>query len=111
MCGVWGICQHTEDIPYCSNHLLFFLFLLHIQFTQHSITMGDGKARTTLQQASDRISAIANTITGRPTHNFPEFDQLAKVEGQPQGCIWGHFDKDGKKDEVGSETSRYISFV
>ncbi|KAF1970620.1 hypothetical protein BU23DRAFT_581956 [Bimuria novae-zelandiae CBS 107.79] len=33
---------------------------------------------------------------------FPAFDDLPKVEGEPQGCIWGLFDKDGKKDECGT---------
>lgn len=32
----------------------------------------------------------------------PDFDELPKVEGQPQGCAWGLFDKDGKKDLFGT---------
>jgi hypothetical protein len=32
----------------------------------------------------------------------PDFDNLPKVEGQPQGCAWGVFDKDGKKDVFGT---------
>lgn len=36
-------------------------------------------------------------------HHFPAFDEAPKVEGEPQGCLWGHFDKDGKKDEIGSQ--------
>lgn len=63
----------------------------------------EGKSRTTLQAAGDRLGALAATLTGRPVHNFPAFDNLPKVEGQPQGCIWGIFDKDGKKDEIGSQ--------
>ena len=35
---------------------------------------------------------------------FPEFDQLPPVKDQPQGCLWGFFDQDGKKDELGSES-------
>ncbi|KAJ4290390.1 hypothetical protein N0V90_010606 [Kalmusia sp. IMI 367209] len=35
-------------------------------------------------------------------YQFAAFDDLPKVEGEPQGCIWGIFDKDGKKDEVGT---------
>ena len=35
-------------------------------------------------------------------YKFPAFDDLPKVEGMPQGNLWGFFDKDGKKDEVGS---------
>ena len=32
----------------------------------------------------------------------PDFDDLPKVEGFPQGCAWGVFDKDGKKDVFGT---------
>lgn len=32
----------------------------------------------------------------------PDFDNLPKVEGMPQGCAWGVFDKDGKKDLLGT---------
>jgi kynurenine formamidase len=35
-------------------------------------------------------------------YQFPPFDQLPRVTGQPQGCLWGFFDKDGKKDELGT---------
>jgi len=33
--------------------------------------------------------------------NIPDFDSLPPVEGMPQGCAWGIFDKDGKKDVYG----------
>lgn len=36
-------------------------------------------------------------------YSFPAFDDLPSVPGQPQGCLWGFFDKDGNKDELGSE--------
>ena len=65
--------------------------------------MTEGKGRSPLQQAGDRLSALTATLTGRTTHDFPNFDDLPKVEGQPQGCLWGIFDKDGKKDEIGSQ--------
>ncbi|KAH7027320.1 uncharacterized protein B0I36DRAFT_246750 [Microdochium trichocladiopsis] len=32
----------------------------------------------------------------------PDFDDLPRVEGMPQGCAWGLFDKDGKKDLLGT---------
>ena len=35
-------------------------------------------------------------------YKFPAFDDLPKVEGMPQGSIWGFFDEKGNKDEVGS---------
>lgn len=34
--------------------------------------------------------------------SVPDFDDLPKVEGMPQGCAWGVFDQDGKKDTVGT---------
>lgn len=34
--------------------------------------------------------------------SVPDFDDLPKVEGMPQGCAWGVFDHDGKKDLVGT---------
>lgn len=34
--------------------------------------------------------------------NVPDFDDLPKVNGMPQGCAWGVFDKDGKKDAYGT---------
>jgi len=33
--------------------------------------------------------------------NLPDFDSLPKVKDMPQGCAWGIFDKDGKKDHIG----------
>ncbi|KAH6895930.1 hypothetical protein B0T10DRAFT_229217 [Thelonectria olida] len=34
--------------------------------------------------------------------SVPDFDDLPQVEGKPQGCAWGVFDRDGKKDMVGT---------
>ncbi|KAK1761955.1 putative cyclase-domain-containing protein [Phialemonium atrogriseum] len=34
--------------------------------------------------------------------SYPDFGDLPKVEGMPQGCAWGVFDKDGKKDLLGT---------
>jgi len=33
---------------------------------------------------------------------LPDFDDLPPVEGMPKGCAWGLFDKDGKKDLLGT---------
>jgi hypothetical protein len=33
---------------------------------------------------------------------IPDFDDLPAVDGMPQGCAWGFFDKDGKKDLRGT---------
>ncbi|CAI0646356.1 unnamed protein product [Colletotrichum noveboracense] len=35
-------------------------------------------------------------------HHFPAFDELPVVPGAPQGCLWGFYDRNGKKDELGS---------
>ncbi|KAL4895002.1 hypothetical protein BDV59DRAFT_200260 [Aspergillus ambiguus] len=34
--------------------------------------------------------------------SLPNFDDLPPVPGMPQGCAWGIFDKDGKKDVYGT---------
>lgn len=36
-------------------------------------------------------------------YNFPSFEELPKVEGAPQGCIWGFYDKAGQRDEIGGK--------
>ncbi|KAI0399644.1 putative cyclase-domain-containing protein [Xylaria palmicola] len=36
------------------------------------------------------------------TTNVPDFDNLPEVKGMPQGCAWGLFDKDDKKDLLGT---------
>lgn len=58
-----------------------------------------------LKSAQNRLSAVAQTITGGTSateYKFPPFDDLPRVEGMPQGSLWGFFDKNGQKDEVGS---------
>jgi hypothetical protein len=42
------------------------------------------------------------TSSAMATYVIPDFDDLPKVEGLPQGCAWGVFDKDGKKDLLGT---------
>ncbi|CAH0050556.1 unnamed protein product [Clonostachys solani] len=34
--------------------------------------------------------------------SVPDFDDLPKVDNMPQGYVWGLFDKDGKKDLLGT---------
>ena len=34
--------------------------------------------------------------------SIPTVDGLPPVEGMPQGCAWGVFDKDGEKDVYGT---------
>ncbi|KAF2658843.1 hypothetical protein K491DRAFT_689688 [Lophiostoma macrostomum CBS 122681] len=58
-----------------------------------------------LKTAQNRLSAVASTLTGGffgSTPQFPAFDDLPKVAGEPQGCIWGFFDQDGERDECGT---------
>lgn len=33
---------------------------------------------------------------------FPPFDDLTQTEGRPRGSLWGFFDRDGKKDQLGT---------
>ena len=33
---------------------------------------------------------------------LPGFDDLPAVEGMPQGCAWGIFDRNGEKDKLGT---------
>lgn len=42
-------------------------------------------------------------MSSEASYAFPAFDKLAKVEGRPQGCLWGFYDKDGQKDEIGGK--------
>lgn len=43
-----------------------------------------------------------NNRAGVPARSVSDFDDLPKVERMPQGCAWGVFDKDGKKDFFGT---------
>ncbi|KAK8022254.1 hypothetical protein PG993_013021 [Apiospora rasikravindrae] len=33
---------------------------------------------------------------------FPKFEDLPAVPNAPKGCLWGFYDRDGQKDEIGS---------
>lgn len=33
---------------------------------------------------------------------LPSYKDIPAVDGMPHGCIWGMFDKDGRKDELGT---------
>jgi hypothetical protein len=58
----------------------------------------------TLKAAQDRLSTLTGGLICSE-YKFPAFDDLPKVDGMPQGSIWGFYDKDGKKDEVGGKLS------
>ena len=58
-----------------------------------------------LKTAQNRLAAIASTLGANnmaSEYHIPAMEDLPKVEGQHQGCLWGFFDKDGKRDECGS---------
>ena len=47
------------------------------------------------------IDEAAPCSLPRSLMTVPNFDDMPKVEGMPQGCAWGIFDKEkGKKDVV-----------
>lgn len=63
-----------------------------------------------LKTAQNTLAAAAQSVTGGAMgneHKFPAFDDLPKVDGMPQGCIWGLYDKDGKKDEAGGKQTNH----
>lgn len=33
---------------------------------------------------------------------IPNFDELNPINGMPQGCTWGVFDREGQKDKLGT---------
>lgn len=33
---------------------------------------------------------------------LPNYEDIPAVEGMPYGCIWGLFDKNGEKDQLGT---------
>jgi hypothetical protein len=57
-----------------------------------------------IKNVQEQLAAVGQSVTGGAVGNeytFPAFDDLPKVKDMPQGSIWGFYDKDGKKDEVG----------
>jgi len=65
-----------------------------------------------LKTAQDTLTAAAQNVTGGATgneHKFPAFEDLPKINGMPQGCVWGLYDKDGKKDEAGGKQTHHHS--
>lgn len=39
---------------------------------------------------------------------FPAWDDIKPVPGMRHGCMWGFFDRDGVKDNIGSEVSQTL---
>ena len=42
------------------------------------------------------------TSNAMDSSQLPGFDDLPRIEGMPQGCAWGIFDREGKKDLIGT---------
>ncbi|KAJ5151099.1 uncharacterized protein N7482_010351 [Penicillium canariense] len=40
-------------------------------------------------------------MSSHPFSSLPSFDELPPVKDMPQGCAWGVFDRDGRKDHLG----------
>lgn len=64
--------------------------------------MPDPNSQTIFQKTQERLSSLASTFSSQPAHSFPPFDQLPPVPNQPQGSLWGFFDKSDEKDEIGT---------
>lgn len=55
-----------------------------------------------MAETLQKIAQATGLADPSPTYTFPDFDAMPPVKDMPQGCAWGFFDKDGKKDEIGS---------
>jgi hypothetical protein len=61
-----------------------------------------------IRMLQNPVIASRNVMFSNLRHIFrmpftvPEFDDLPTVDGMPQGCAWGVFDQDGKKDLRGT---------
>ncbi|KAI7089324.1 hypothetical protein KC356_g2534 [Hortaea werneckii] len=74
--------------------------------------MSDTNRRSVTRRAQTRLSELNATLKDNdPPHiTFPPFDQLPRVEGQPQGSLWNFFDRPNPgggeeivpKDELGT---------
>ncbi|OAG42762.1 hypothetical protein AYO21_03045 [Fonsecaea monophora] len=40
--------------------------------------------------------------TETQSYTFPKWGDLPRIPNTPQGCLWGFYDRQGKKDEVGA---------
>lgn len=76
--GIVAPDMSSYKIPPVHSFCTVFIHFLHAHFQLVTVTMG----------------SIGHL-------NIPKFDDLPPVKGMPQGCAWGIFDKDGKKDYLG----------
>ena len=74
------------------------------------LTPINNRSQVSARVPSTHTTQKIETAMSGSEYTFPAFDDLPKIEGMPQGSIWGFYDKDGKKDEVGGlSTSSYNS--
>ena len=62
---------------------------------------GTGKVKVA-QNIIEAVQLLCTETLLPMTFSVPQFDDLPPVEGMPQGCAWGIFDKDGEKDVYGT---------
>lgn len=63
------------------------------------------KMPITIKNGQDRLSSMARSFTAAilsPKYTFPASDNSPKVEGRPQGNIWGLFHTCDVKNEIGA---------
>lgn len=94
------------------SYTYYFLNLVAFHYLQPFLPTVEalplvGWLRRILRKKTPPRSTVMNGNTRKAqeaTDNLklPDFDDLPKVEGMPQGCAWGVFDNGGKKDVFGT---------
>ena len=69
---------------------------------RRSDNQGSGGFATTRLVAPSVLPDHSYRFIMAPTV-FPTWEDIKPVENMPHGCVWGLFDKDGQKDNLGSE--------
>lgn len=90
-----------DGSTYAPGTNLFINMLSTARFSEYKVRL----------EISHQLSAIFESTTystekmasHEVEYEFPDFDELPEVPGQPKGCLWGFFDRDGKKDQLGSQ--------
>ncbi|KAI0748848.1 hypothetical protein C8Q74DRAFT_1311022 [Fomes fomentarius] len=62
----------------------------------------NARANSSLHHFDELVDYQSHLRPPGTSMDVPSFDHLPKVPGMPQGCAWGVFDKDGRKDLVGT---------
>lgn len=53
-----------------------------------------------LDPEAARVVTLENMSTEK-VYTFPTIENLPRVGHYPQGCLWGFYDNNGEKDEIG----------